>query len=330
MNENRTAVADLREGCRINDCFLIDGIRLGVTKQGNAYFTAELYDMTGRITAVCWAPDGSVTAEQNGSVVTVIGTVNSYNGKPQICLDYARPVDPSEIGPELLTALVPSAPINVDGYVYSLFAMMDLLRDRDIQALCRYVLDQRKEQFISYPAAKSIHHAFLHGLLMHSLDMARIAYRVCDLYPNAFSRDLLVAGALLHDVGKLEEFEVSPVTGLVVGYTERGNLLHHSVLGAEIIRQAAAVTGARAEVSNLLQHMVLSHHGDPSYGAAAVPMTIEAEMLHCLDMIDSRKEIFKKALANTPPGEFSPKIYALDRRIYQHTLETYQQNLREV
>ena len=109
---------------------------------------------------------------------------------------------------------------------------------------------------------------------------------------SSVNRDLLLAGILLHDIGKVCEFKVSPATGLVIGYTEEGNLLGHSVLGVREITEAADIVAARPEVSLMLQQMVFSHHGDPTAGAAKVPMTIEAQILHDLDSLDSQKQVF--------------------------------------
>ena len=146
------------------------------------------------------------------------------------------------------------------------------------------------------------------------------AGRIIREFHYAISNSGQNARKSIHDVGKVQEFEVSPVTGLVTGYTTDGNLVGHSVIGAQLIEEAAAVVGARSEVVQLLKHMVLAHHGDPSCGAAKEPATIEAELLHDLDLLDSRRQIYVENLALTPEGEFSPRVFALGRPIYHHTL----------
>lgn len=321
MNDNHTNISDLREGQSVHELLLIDNIRPSVTRQGNSFYFAEVKDATGKMSAVCWEPDGSVTDAQNGTIVTVIGTVGSYNGQLQICIESAAPVDPADVSEDVLHALVPSAPIDLEEYKQALADLIASIRDGEIRDICEYTLRCCWwEEFTTYPAAKSCHHAFRYGLLMHSVDMARLAEQLLALKPGCVNRDLLIAGILLHDVGKVTEFAVSPVTGLVTGYTAAGNLVGHSVLGAQEIEEAAAVVGARSEAVQLLKHMVLAHHGDPNCGAAKEPATIEAELLHALDLLDSRRQIYVENLALTPEGEFSAKIFALGRAIYHHTL----------
>lgn len=321
MKYNHINISDLREGQTVQELFLIDSIRPSVTRQGNNFYFAEVKDATGKMSAVCWEPDGSITEAQNGTVIAAIGTVGSYNGQLQFCIESAVPAEPADVCEDVLNALVPSASIDREEYTQALAGFISSIQDGEIRDICEYTLCCCWwEQFTAYPAAKSCHHAFRYGLLMHTVDMARMADQLLLLKPGCVNRDLLIAGILLHDVGKVQEFEVSPVTGLVTGYTTDGNLVGHAVIGAQLIEEAAAVVGARSEVVQLLKHMVLAHHGDPSCGAAKEPATIEAELLHDLDLLDSRRQIYVENLALTPEGEFSGRIFALGRPIYHHTL----------
>lgn len=319
MSQKVPIITDLKEGQSVSAPFIIDNVCPKTTKQGDPFFFAELKNASGKISAVCWEPDGCVTPAQNGEIVFIVGTVGSYNGQPQLRIESVELVSPGEINEELLDALVPSAPIDPVEYAKALEDLVFSIQDEDIREICNFVLFYKyKEEFAVYPAAKTVHHACRHGLLMHSVDMARMADTMSSLKPDSFNRDLLVAGALLHDVGKVLEFEVSPTTGLVVDYSNDGKLLGHSVLGAQEIEAAAGTVDARPEVTQLLKHMVLAHHGDPSCGAAKEPMTIEAELLHDLDLLDSRREIYEESLSNTPSGDHSTKIYALGHTIYNH------------
>ena len=151
---------------------------------------------------------------------------------------------------------------------------------------------------------------------MHTAYMVKAAAFYAGLYP-AVDRSLLLAGTLLHDFCKCEEF-VTSALGLVAEYSLKGQLVGHLVLGAEAVSRAAASLGIPEEKSVLLQHMILSHHGEPEFGAAVRPMCIEAELLSYLDLIDSRMEIYTEAMEETPVGTFSGRIFALDKRIYHH------------
>ena len=161
-----------------------------------------------------------------------------------------------------------------------------------------------------------LHHGFVGGLLMHTAYMVKAAAFYAGLYP-AVDRSLLLAGTLLHDFCKCEEF-VTSTLGLVAEYSLKGQLVGHLVLGAEAVSRVAASLGVPEEKSVLLQHMILSHHGEPEFGAAVRPMCIEAELLSYLDLIDSRMEIYTEAMEETPVGTFSGRIFALDKRIYHH------------
>lgn len=318
MNKERISISQLKEGQNIHKPFIIDNIRPSMTKYGSPCFRADLKDASGMIQAVCWDVDGSITSAQNGEIVEVIGKVGNYNGQAQIVVESLSFVDPADINEDSLPELILPAPIDVEEYKKDLSSFLNSFQDVDVHNICAFVFFCYGEAFESYPAAKSIHHAFKHGLLMHSVDMAKMADSLADLKPGSFNRDLLIAGALLHDIGKVVEFEISSVTGLVTGYSDTGNLIGHSVIGAQMIEEAAGVVGARSEVVELLKHMVLAHHGEPNCGSARVPMTIEAELLHKLDSLDSRRRIYEESIAQTPKGEYSGKIYALGHAIYHH------------
>ena len=183
--------------------------------------------------------------------------------------------------------------------------------------MCRRVLERYGERFRTVPGGKSMHHSFVSGLLMHTLYMVRTADYLAGLYRDVVNRDLLLAGTLLHDAAKCDEFVTSPL-GLVTEYSVRGQLLGHLVMGAQSAAEAAGELGIPEEKSVLLQHMLLSHHGDPAFGAAVRPMCAESELLSLIDLVDSRMEIYREALAETEPGQFSRRVFALDKKVFRH------------
>ena len=319
MTYIHTQISGLKEGDSIRSGYIIDSIRPNTTRQGSPYFFAELKDASGKICAVCWQPDGTISPEQNGEIVMISGVVGSYNGQLQICIKSVDILNRNDISEEMISALVPTAPIDVEAYKQDIISFVRSIQDKDIREICIFEFMRNWDQFIVIPAGKSCHHAFRHGLLMHTIDMARMADCIYTLAPNGINRDLLIAGVLLHDMGKIKEFVISPITDLVTAYCDEGNMIGHPVLGANEIDVAASTVDARPEIVNLLKHIVLSHHGDPNCGSVKEPVIIEAELVHALDMLDSRREIYLETLAVTPICSWSPKVYALNRSIYRHS-----------
>jgi len=216
-----------------------------------------------------------------------------------------------------LSALVPTAPIDADARVAEIERMIDSMEDREYQSVARTMLARHLDAFRSIPAAKSVHHSFLSGLLMHTSNMLRLADFLAGLYGEIIDRNLLLTGTLLHDFAKEKEFTFSGL-GLVTDYSLPGQLIGHLVMGAQEVQQCAQELGISEEKSLLLQHMILSHHGEPEFGAAVRPMCAEAELLSEIDLIDSRMEIYAEALQDLPVGSFSNRIFALDKKIYRH------------
>ena len=160
-------------------------------------------------------------------------------------------------------------------------------------------------------------------MLLLSLVTERFRYEsICKIYPFV-NRELLISGAILHDIAKIDEFEVAD-SGIATGYSVKGNLIGHLAEGAIIIREAAKKTGVSEETSNLLEHMLLSHHGDPEFGAAVRPMFMEAEILSELDMLDARIYEMKEAVEGVASGEFTGRLWSMDnRKLYNHGISDF-------
>ena len=216
-----------------------------------------------------------------------------------------------------LAALTPSAPIDADAVLARVWQLVESMEDDDYRAIATMMLQRREQDFRSIPAAKSVHHGFVGGLLMHTANMLEQADFLSRLYGSTINRSLLLAGTLLHDFGKMKEFSFSEL-GLVTEYSTEGQLLGHLVIGAEWVAAAARKLGIPEEKSLLLRHLILSHHGEPEFGAAVVPVCMESELLHLIDKIDSRVEIYRKAFEEVPVGAFSSRIFALEHRVYHH------------
>ena len=212
---------------------------------------------------------------------------------------------------------MPVAPIDPDERLQEIRRLIDSMEDADYQSVARTMLERHLEAFRSIPAAKSVHHSFLSGLLMHTSNMLRLVDYLSGLYAGIIDRSLLLTGTLLHDFAKEREFTFSGL-GMVTDYSLSGQLIGHLVMGAQEVQQCAESLGLPQEKSLLLQHMILSHHGEPDFGAAVRPMCAEAELLSLIDLVDSRMEIYAEALQELPEGTFSGRIFALDKKIYRH------------
>ena len=320
MNYSHNYIHDLADSTIISDQYIIDDIRNCLTRAGKPYLSATLNDASGTVPVVVWDYSGSLTPANNGDVVSVSGRVVRYRDLPQIQAEQLAQVAPEQISDEMRSALVPVAPINYSECASFICSMAESIQNPQLRALCDHLLDEHWELYTVIPAAKSVHHAFRSGLMMHTADMLVLANTITAHCTAEINRDLLVCGILLHDIGKLFEFELSPITGLVKGYTPAGSLVGHSVLGVIEIAKAADALGLDPQLSLLVQHMILSHHGAPSSGAAKVPMIPEAELLHDLDLLDSRQQIYLTSLKNVSPGSYSQYIPALDRILFQHGL----------
>ena len=308
-------VADLEVGDEIEGFYILKTAQIKTSNSGKPFLAAVVADRSGAVDAKCWDYAGPLGAQDEGTVIKIRGTVTEYRGALQVILSRLRPAQDGD--QYNLGELVPVAPIDVDAGWRELLDMADGLGDGDYRAVCRKVLEQYGERFRSIPGGKSMHHSFVSGLLMHTLYMARIADQLAGVYPEVIDRDLLVAGTILHDVAKCDEFVTSPL-GLVTEYSTKGQLLGHLVMGAQAAAEAAKELGVPEEKSVLLQHMLLSHHGEPEFGAAVRPMCAEAELLSMIDLIDSRMEIYKETMEETELGTFSKRVFALDKKIYRH------------
>ena len=308
-------IRDMNVGDQLEGFFLLQDAYEKTTIGGKPFLSMVLSDCTGTIDAQIWDYTGPVAPKDAGAVVKIRGTVSEFKGTLQITVDRLRLADSND--KYSISDLVPTAPIDVEAAWQKLQEIINTIADQDYAAICKEMLRRYGEKVKSIPAAKSVHHSFLNGLLMHTTYMLQIADFLADMYESVIDRSLLISGTLLHDFAKCEEFTTSPL-GLVTDYSVKGVLLGHLVMGAHEVANVAVGLHVSEEKSVLLQHLILSHHGEPEFGAAVKPMCAEGELLSFIDMIDSRMEIYRETLEGVPSGEFSKKIFALDRRIYHH------------
>lgn len=299
------------------DCFLlVKASNKKTSSKGDDYLDMTLADKSGEINAKLWSYMPTVHGDyQAGDIVKVRGSVSQYNGADQLRIEKIRHATP---GDQVDTSsLVQSAEYSGEDMFGELMNIANGFKDNDLKAVVTTLLSENREKLLFWPAAFKLHHAMRGGLLMHTLSIVRLAQRVAEVYPF-IDRDLLLAGAMLHDIAKTTEYEMTP-SGLASGYTVKGNLIGHLAEGAIMIRETSKKLGISSETPLLLEHMVLSHHGEPDFGAAVRPAFIEAELLSELDMLDARMFEMKEASFGVNTGEFTGKMWSMDnRKLYNH------------
>ncbi|QPC48336.1 3'-5' exoribonuclease YhaM [Mangrovibacillus cuniculi] len=280
----------------------------GIASNGKAFLTLILQDKSGDIEAKFW--DASSEDEQTyqpQTIVQVAGEIHEYRGRLQLKLKQIRPTneqDGVEVGD-----LLERAPLAVKEMQDIVTQYIFDMKSPAIQRITRHLVKKVEKDFFLYPAATKNHHEFVSGLAYHVVSMLKLAKSIADLYPS-LDRDLLYAGVILHDLGKVQELS-GPVA---TSYTVEGNLLGHINIMVEQISQAAIELSIEGEEVMILKHLVLSHHGKAEWGSPKPPMVKEAEILHYIDNIDAKMNMLDRALERVKPGEFSERVFALDNR----------------
>lgn len=299
------------------DCYvLLKTVEKKTSAKGGFYLDATISNKTGEMNAKLWDySEGVHGVYESGNLVKLRGTVSEYKGVNQFRIERIRPVLPSD-GVDI-NDFIPSTGFSEEDMWNELYKIADSFTDTDLKSIVTTILTDKKEPMLYWPAAFKMHHAVKGGLLCHTLSIVRLAEAVCKVFPFA-DKELLIAGAILHDIGKIEEFDLNS-TGLVSGYSTKGNLVGHLVGGAITVEKAAEKLSITSEVPMLLSHMLISHHGNPEYGAAVLPQFLEAELLSQLDLMDATVFEICEATDAVKPGETTGRIFGLDnRKLYNH------------
>ncbi len=299
------------------DCYvLLKTIDKKTSAKGDQYLDITIADKSGEMNAKLWNySEAAYGTYEAGSLVKLRGTVSKYNGTDQFRIERIRPVLPED-GVDI-SDFVPSVDYSPENMWQTLYDIAASFSDLELKGIVLDIYNEKKEALLYWPAAFKMHHALRGGLLCHTLSIVRLAEAVCKVYPFA-DRELLLAGAMLHDIGKLEEFELG-ATGLVTGYSPKGNLVGHLAGGATLVEKTAEKLGITSEVPMLLAHMLLSHHGDPEFGAAVLPQFLEAELLSQLDFMDAAVFEIVEATSAVGAGETTGRVFGLNnRKLYNH------------
>lgn len=251
-----------------------------------------------------------------GEVIEIEYTVDNYKGKPQLTINMIK-----KAPDDMIKDFVPASEYDGKTVFSILLNKVNHFQDNDLKQIVSSIMLKNRDNLEVYPAAYRLHHAIVGGLMLHTASIVEMAEKVCTVYPNV-NRELLLAGAILHDVAKTFEMETSK-TGLCSGYSVGGELIGHLVKGAMYIEETAKELGIESEKVTLLEHMVLSHHGVPEYGSPVRPMFLEAEILSTLDSLDATIFEINNATNKIEPGKFTERQWALDnRKLFNHGLSS--------
>ena len=295
-------IKDLTEGARVSDIYLIKSRTSAVTKTGKDYWNVVLQDKTGAVDAKVWDLGSAGIEEfEAKEYVDIVGTVTVFNGALQVKIERARVAREGEYEP---ADYLPVSKYNIDEMMAELVAMIEKTENPYLKQLLRSFFVEDEEfigKFRFSSAAKSVHHSFVGGLLEHTLSVAKNCEYFAAHY-GVLNRDLLVAAAICHDIGKVREFVPYPEND----YSDEGNLLGHIIIGAEMVgERIAKIPGFPVNLANELRHCILAHHGELEFGSPKKPAIIEAVALSFADNLDAKMETFMEALdASLNPGEW--------------------------
>ncbi len=315
-------VEQIRERDWVDSPFLVRDKIMAMAKNGKPYMTLKLVDRTGEVEARVWDRVDEFSALfGKDDFVRIQGKASVYLGKMQLVVQDLKAIPEGQID---LADFLPVSSRSTDEMVTDLRAKVDSLRDTWLKKLMEAFLADAPfmQRFSTAPAAKSMHHVYLGGLLEHSLAVSDLVEDVCRRYPS-LNRDLLLVGALLHDCGKVSELCYERT----FDYTDEGKLLGHIVMGVEMVEEKVRqIPGFPAGVKVLIKHQLLSHHGQYEYGSPKRPKTLEAVVLNFLDDLDSKINGVRTHIEKEPdsPSNWTSYHRLYDRYFFKGEKETTQ------
>jgi 3'-5' exoribonuclease len=312
----------LRDNEKVEEIFLISDKQLRPNKNGNLYLQFNLVDKTGLLNGRLWnATDEQFYLFDNGDYVLVEGTTQRFQGTLQFIARKLTKID-TKSNPIDESEFIRFNSVDIPKKRARLLEILRTISTPDLRNLtdCFCIDDDFMDRYCKAPAGVKLHHAYQGGLLEHSVQMMESVIQITALYP-ILNRDLLLVGAFLHDVGKIEELAF----GHEMYYTDSGQLMGHSLLGIEILNQKIAETEKNSgepfdsETAMLLKHLLLSHHGTYENQSTKLPMTLEAIALHFIDSLDSKIAEFRKYMLEDPNlgGVWTNYIPSIERKLYK-------------
>lgn len=316
----RRYISELTHQESVNEIFVADDKQLRPNRNGNLYLQLSLSDRTGSVAARLWnAGDPLYKSFENGDYVRVEGTAQLYQGAMQIIATKLRKVDANDVDP---ADFAPVPAVAVDRLMLRLGEMLRGMKDPALVTLAEcFLMDEALTAKLAMaPAGTKNHHAYHGGLLEHVVNLMEVVLRICPCYPQINS-DLLLMGAFLHDLGKIDELNYD--RGLT--YSDEGQLIGHLVIAVGMldakVAEAARLSGEAIPEETVLRlkHMIVSHHGEYAFGSPKLPMTVEAIALAQLDNLDAKVNTFSALIREDPNADSSWTTYQpnLERKLFK-------------
>jgi 3'-5' exoribonuclease len=294
----------------ITSSFVVTSKQAKPKKSGELYLALTLADRTGHIEAKMWDNVAEhIDCFEQDDFVKIRGLINKFNGRFQLTLHKVRSLEEAEVE---FDDYLPRTTKDIGALWRTLEEFVAGFRDPHLKALVQAFMNdpQIERAYKNAPAAKSLHHAYIGGLLDHVVSLFKLCDLACRNYPEMIDRDLLLSGAFLHDIGKVHELAFARS----FTYTTRGQLLGHMVIELEMLQQKIAqLPGFPEEYKTLLEHLIISHHGKYEFGSPKMPMFPEALMLHYLDDLDSKMEAMRAHFQREPDAEWTGYNPSLER-----------------
>jgi 3'-5' exoribonuclease len=307
-------IADIRAGDIVDDVFVLSEKILSQKRDGNNFLTITLSDKTGTIKGVVWDDVDRITVgTTSGDFVHVNGNVGEYRGTLQVVIKkmdaiHADSVDSADFLPQTIR--------DIEGMFDRLIRITESIKNDYLKRLVDAFWKDKEfvRKFKAAPAAKKMHHAYIGGLLEHTLSMVSLADKIAGHY-SGVDRDLLLAGAIFHDIGKIDEFEYQ----FKIDYSDKGRLLNHIVIGLKMVdEKLSEIDEFPEDQALLLKHMIVSHHGAREFGSPEPPKIIEAVLLNYIDEIDSKVNGIRDFIASEDPDETWTSYHRiLERHFYK-------------
>lgn len=296
--------------------YLVRDAKVLKTKSGDDYASLALSDKTGEIPAKIWqAPPDVLDACKPGTYLNVVGDVELYRERPQIIVQSFEPQDAGTVDAALYKAI---APVDPEVTFADVRAMLDGMKDEWLRKLAVAYLDDPEfaGRLRDWPAARAMHHPYMHGLLEHVHSAMRLGVQLAAHYPWV-DADLVLMGLFLHDSGKVIELKLDPAPD----YSVEGEMLGHITIGiCDLDRRARLIEGFPHHRLTQLKHIILSHHENPDYGSPKPPMLPEAQLIHTVEMLDGKMNAFlrERVLPAENQDETGGLRYSrlLKRRVY--------------
>jgi len=315
LKKKEIYLKDIRQGDKVADTFLVAEKNMAFSQKGAPYLTVRLKDKSGETDSKVW--ENAVELDRGfkkGDIVFIEGRAASYKNALQLSIINIEKIPWAQVNP---ADYLPAAATDADIMFKEIIDYINKIQNEHLREMLSVFFQDEKnaELFKKAPAAKGFHHIYLGGLLEHTLSVVRLLEKVSQHYP-ALNKDMLIAGGILHDIGKIYEFKYE---GLI-DYSDEGRLIGHIVMGVEMINKTIAhLPNFPEQLSLELRHLLLSHHGEFEFGSPKRPKTPEALVVHYIDDLDAKLNAFETFIAGAEndDSDWTPYNRFFERFLYK-------------